>query len=184
MPLAPGGGTFDGANAALQRTPGGRAAGALGGAAGGCGDLGRRVEFLPPLSPDAARAYWQRVADSLSHGSCELLLAERDGTLVGAVQLELATQPNARHRAVVRQLLVHSRARRQGIARFLMGELEQLAKNRGRTLLVLDTREGDPAEKLYLRLGYQKAGRIPDFTRGASGLLEAGTVFYRQLEPA
>lgn len=140
------------------------------------------VSFAP-LLPEAAEGYWEGVETELAHGHRELLLAERDGVVVGAVQLELAAQPNARHRAEVAQLLVHASARRQGIGRTLMREVEELARSHGRTLLVLDTREGDAAEQLYLALGYLRAGRIPGYARSSSGALEATVLFYRELVP-
>jgi len=145
---------------------------------------GASVGFLPPLSPEVAESYWESVEKGLAEGHRELLLAERDGVLTGTVQLELAVKPNARHRAEVTKLLVHVSARRQGIGRLLMAEVEELARSHGRTLLVLDTREGDPAEELYLKLGYVRSGRIPAYARNASGTLDATLIFYRLLEPA
>ncbi len=135
-----------------------------------------------PLAPVAAEHYWEGVESELSHGHKELLLAERDGEVVGAVQLELAAQPNARHRAEVAQLFVRGTARRQGIGRTLMAEVEELAKGHGRTLLVLDAREGDAAEAFYRRLGYLEAGRIPGYARSLSGTLDASVILYRVLE--
>ncbi len=145
---------------------------------------GASVGFLPPLVPEVAERYWEGVGQALSHGHRELLLAERDGALVGAVQLELEATPSARHRAEVTTLLVHVSAGGPGITRLLMAEVEELARSHGRSLLVLDAREGDAAEQLYLELGYHKAGRIPGYVRGAGGSLEANLVFYRVLEPA
>jgi acetyltransferase len=143
---------------------------------------GASDSFLAPLEPEAAERYWGSVETELAHGHRELLLAERDGVVVGAVQLELAPEPNARHRALVAKLLVHASARGQGIGRTLMREVEELAKSHGRTLLVLDTREGDGAEALYRRLGYVQAGRIPGYARSPGGTLDATVLFYRVLE--
>ena len=50
----------------------------------------------------------------------------------------------------------------------------------GRTTLVLDTRQGDPSERLYQSLGYRVAGAIPQYARSADGTL-AATVFYYKL---
>ncbi len=145
---------------------------------------GASVGFLPPLPEEDAAAYWADVETELAHGHRELLLAERDGLLVGTVQLELARKPNARHRAEVTKLLVHPKARRQGVGWLLLQEVEQLARSHGRTLLYLDTREGDVAELLYARHGYRRVGRIPDYVRDQHGKLEATVVYYRVLEAA
>jgi acetyltransferase len=146
-------------------------------------DAGAAVSFLAPLSPEAAEHYWQDVEVALAHGQHELLVAERDGVVVGAVQLALSAWPNGRHRAEVAKLLVHGSARRQGIGRSLMREVEEVARSHGRTLLVLDTREGDAGEALYRDLGYVRAGRIPDYARSSSGELHATVLYYRELAP-
>jgi acetyltransferase len=145
-------------------------------------DSGASVGFLPPVSPDAAEEYWLAAFTDVEAGH-RLLLAALDGSrLVGSVQLELARKPNASHRAEVQRLLVHQAARRQGIGERLMRELEDLARQQGRTLLVLDTRQGDPSELLYQKLGYSKAGVIPGYAQSANGALDATAFYFRQLD--
>ena len=146
-------------------------------------DSGASIGFLPPLSRDAASDYWRSVFVDLDAGH-RLLLSAMDGSrLVGAVQLELARKPNASHRAEVQRLLVLRSVRRQGIGERLMRQLHELARQHSRTLLVLDTREGDPSELLYRKLGYTRAGVIPGYARSADGALDA-TVFYYVVHPA
>ncbi len=65
--------------------------------------------------------------------------------------------------AEVNKVLVHTRARRRGIARALMLAIVAKARARGLRLLILDTRADREAEPLYRSLGYREAGRIPDF---------------------
>jgi acetyltransferase len=48
-------------------------------------------------------------------------------------------------------------------------------------LLVLDTRLGDAAERLYARMGYRRVGVIPKFALSLVGRLEATVIFYRNL---
>jgi ribosomal protein S18 acetylase RimI-like enzyme len=141
-------------------------------------DSGASVGFLPPLSRDAASDYWRSIFEDLDAGH-RLLLGAMDGSrLVGAVQLELARKPNASHRAEVQRLLVLRSVRRQGIAEALMRQLHELARQHGRTLLVLDTREGDPSELLYQKLGYIRAGVIPGYARSGDGALDATAFYY------
>ncbi len=134
---------------------------------------GASVGFLPPLASAVARGYWER---ALAPGVV-LLLAEEKGRNVGTVQLRPAESANGRHRAEVAKLLVDPEHRRRGIGRALMGRLEEAARVDGRSLLVLDTCEGDPSNQLYRSLGYEEAGRIPRYARTGDGRLE-GTVFY------
>jgi acetyltransferase len=143
---------------------------------------GASVGFLSPLVPEEADVYWRSVEEALASGQRELLLAEADGVLVGTVQLSFATLPTARHRAEVLKLLVRTSARRKGVGTMLMREAEELAKSHGRTLLVLDTRDGDAGEPLYLGLGYVRVGRVPGYAKTEGGTFDATVFYYRMLE--
>lgn len=144
-------------------------------------DSGASVGFLPPLDPVTALAYWDSVQQAIHEGSRVLLVEVEDGELRGSVQLELAGRANAQHRAEVAKLLVHRNARRRGIGTALMQAIETAARERGRTLLVLDTRTGDPSDALYRKLGYIAAGEIPRYARSAAGSLDATVFFYKEL---
>ncbi|QJX46265.1 GNAT family N-acetyltransferase [Hymenobacter taeanensis] len=142
---------------------------------------GASVGYLPPLALEPALAYWHDVMVAVANGHRVLLVAEQDGKVVGTVQLDLATKPNGLHRAEVSKLLVHSQARRQGIAQQLMLAIEEAAYQHHRTTLVLDTLQGEPSELLYQKLGYTAAGTIPAFARVGSGELEPTVVYYKLL---
>jgi acetyltransferase len=146
-------------------------------------DSGASVGFLHPLSAEAATAYWTSVHGAVRTDSRVLLAAFEDQDLLGAVQLDLAEMPNGSHRAEVMKMCVLRRARRKGVAKALMRAIEDEARTRGRQLLVLDTRAGDFAEKLYEEIGYTKAGAIPRYARSSNGDLDATVFMYRWLEP-
>ncbi|HKB02713.1 MAG TPA: GNAT family N-acetyltransferase [Gemmataceae bacterium] len=142
---------------------------------------GASVGFLHPLSPADADAYWSEVFNELAAGR-RLLFVARDGNRVmGSVQLDIPARPNAAHRAEVQKLLVHTTARRRGLGTMLMSALEEAAAARGRYLLVLDTRAGDAAGRLYEKLGYVRAGVIPGYARSSSGRLHGTAIYYRDL---
>ena len=142
---------------------------------------GASVGFLPPLQDSEARNFWLSTIDAMETGGRLLLIARNGDQIVGSVQLALAGMPNGRHRAEVMKLFVHTNTRRQGIGERLMQALEQRAREHGRTLLVLDTREGDPSEFLYQKVGYTKAGVIPQYARSASGDLHTTAFYYKAL---
>ena len=144
-------------------------------------DSGASVGFLAPLAEVDAYHYWMKAFVQLSEKSRIILAAIHNGTIVGSVQLELASMPNGAHRAEVQKLLVLRSWRRQGIGLALMTAIEQAARQAGRTLLVLDTRLGDAAEQLYTRMGYTRVGVIPRFAMSSAGTLDATVVFSRQL---
>ena len=149
-------------------------------------DAGASVGFLPPLPASEALYYWQSVIAAIAAGSRVLLVARQPGEtdLLGSVQLDLATRPNSLHRAEVSTLLVHRRARRQGLARQLLLALEGQARQLARTTLVLDTRHGDIAEQLYQKMGYQFVGLIPEYFLNSERQLHTTAVYYKLLEPA
>lgn len=142
---------------------------------------GASIGFLPPLAPGEAEEYWRGVIDALASNHRVLLIARDGASIIGTVQLDYAARRNASHRAEVMKLMVHQSARRRGIGQALMEEAARIARHDGRTLLVLDTRAGDPSERLYQRLGYQTAGTIPGYARSASGELHSTVILYRHL---
>jgi GNAT superfamily N-acetyltransferase len=97
------------------------------------------------------------------------------------VQLGVGTMPNQPHRADVRKLLVHRDARGLGLSRCLMDAAEAEALRRGRRVLVLDTATGEPAEAIYERFGWTRAGVVPDYALMPDGRYCATTFFYKHL---
>ena len=63
-----------------------------------------------------------------------------------------------------------------------MFAMEEEARRMELELLVLDTLQGDVAEGMYRKLGWQEAGVIPRYARIANGELRATVVFYRILQ--
>lgn len=147
-----------------------------------CVDAGASVSFLPPLTPATARAFWRRAASAVAAGERVVLGAWADGVLVGTATLDMATPHNQPHRADISKVLVHPKARRQGLARALMARIEDEASRLGRSLLTLDTHEGSAAEALYRSMGWQEAGRIPRYSLTADGTLGTTVIFFRDAE--
>jgi GNAT superfamily N-acetyltransferase len=142
---------------------------------------GASVGFLQPLDHARALAFWQKVALGVQRGERALLVAEDDTGIVGTVQLVLDLPENQPHRADLAKMLVHRRGRRHGLGAALMRAAEALARECGRSLLVLDTVTGGDAERLYARLGWLRCGEIPGFALWPQGGPCGTTVFYRAL---
>ena len=142
---------------------------------------GASVSFMAPLAQADAEAYWQGLLPAVTGGTTILLAALIGDRMAGTVQLDMATPPNQRHRADVRKLLVHRRARRRGVARALMAEIEVKASALGRTLLTLDTTAGSAADVMYQTLGYNRVGVIPGYARLPDGPLCETAIYYKQL---
>ncbi|MGY6646146.1 MAG: GNAT family N-acetyltransferase [Salinarimonas sp.] len=150
-----------------------------------CVSDGAAVSFVLPFALEDARAFWRDSVLPQVEAGATILLAARDdsdGRLVGTVQLGIDTPPNQPHRADLKKLLVHPRARRRGIARALIAQLESEALACGRSMITLDTRTGDVAEPLYRAMGYEVAGIIPAYSLDVTGTqLDATTVLYKFL---
>ena len=144
-----------------------------------CVDGGASVSYMAPFSHEQARAAFEGFAADAERGGRLILAAFADGELVGTVQLILATPPNQPHRGDIAKLLVRRSARRRGIARLLMEQAEAEARAESRSLLVLDTVTGDPAERLYARLGWTKVGVIPGYALYPDGRPCDTTVFWK-----
>jgi GNAT superfamily N-acetyltransferase len=145
-----------------------------------CVEGGASVSFMNPLSLDKALAFWRGVADGAANGERALLVAEQADGIVGTVQLVLAQPENQPHRADLSKMLVHRRARRHGAGTVLLQKAEEVARDCGKTLLVLDT-ASDAAARLYERLGWQRAGVVPDYALLPDGGYCATCFYYRKL---
>ncbi len=146
-----------------------------------CVEGGASVNFMLPLTRAKALAFWQGVAAGVAQGERALLVAQDEQGLLGTVQLVLAQPDNQPHRADLAKMLVHRRARRLGVGAALMRAAEALARECGKSLLVLDTVTGGDAERLYARLGWQRVGEIPGYALWPRGGLCSTTYFYREL---
>lgn len=144
-------------------------------------NAGVSLGFVPPLSREQSSAYWRSLRAELQTGARLLLTAKVDGRLVGAGQLVLSPWPNSRHRAEVQKLFVAAACRGLGLGQRLLGALQDAALRRGRSLIHLNTRQGEPAEGFYKRLHYREGGTIPGWTLGPAGERYAHLTLFRDL---
>ena len=145
-----------------------------------CVEGGASVSFMYPLSLDKAIAFWRRVAEQVAREACALIIAEDASGIVGTVHIVLEQPENQPHRGDIAKLLVHRRARRSGVGEALMREAERVARDCGKSLLLLDTASGD-AERLYVKMGWQLVGVIPGFALWPNGGLCATSFYYRTI---
>lgn len=146
-----------------------------------CVDGGASIGFMQPFTIERAREFWRKVAEAVAAGQRALLVAEDGQGVCGTVQLILDLPDNQPHRADVAKMQVHSRARRRGVGGQLLGAAEQAARERGKTLLVLDAVTDGDAARLYARLGWVRVGDIPNYALFPQGGYCSTTYFYKNL---
>ncbi len=142
---------------------------------------GASVSFMAPFSHKDARAEFEAWAVDAGQGRRLILAAFAEGELVGTVQVILSLPPNQPHRGEIAKLLVHSSARRRGIAQLLMERAEAEARAEGKTLLVLDAVSDGDAARLYERTGWTVVGVVPGFALFPDGRPCDTTYFWKAL---
>ena len=143
-------------------------------------ESGAAISFLS-LSRAEAESWWRKLLSAPASGAIFVVARDAAG-IVGSVQLHPSWAPNQPHRADVAKLIVHRRARRQGIGRQLMQAVEREAEAAGFRLLVLDSKRGDAGEQLYRALGWTVVGTIPRFALDTDGKTpHDAVIFYKEL---
>jgi len=142
---------------------------------------GASVTFMHPLAPEHARRFWENSLAAAERGERVVLGARDNGRLVGTVTLSLDTPDNQQHRAEISKLMTALAYRRRGFGRALLLAAERIAETKGRILLTLDTAAEDGAAGLYERLGYCRAGLIPDYAYKPQGGLVATILYYKRI---
>lgn len=97
--------------------------------------------FLPPLDDSKMRDFWlgliqQCRSSTPESGEKVIVYLAEDGAISGVASLLLPWSQTGNHRAWVEKLMVDGRLRQRGIARRLMDELEGIAIEKGKWILV------------------------------------------------
>ncbi len=146
-----------------------------------CVEGGASVSFMLPLTRERAVSFWQEVGAAVAAQKRVLLIAEDSLGICGTVQLIFDLPENQPHRADLVKMLVHRRARRKGLGAALMRAAEAAALEAGKWLLVLDAVTGGDGARLYERMGWSRAGEIPDYALYPGGGFCSTTYYYRRL---
>ena len=142
---------------------------------------GASVSFMADMTLADAEAFWRGVAQSARSDGRAVLVAEDAEGIAGVVEVIPAGVANQPHRADIAKMLVHRRARGRGVGEALMRAAEQAGRDMGKTLVTLDTVEGEAGERLYTRVGWTRVGAIPGYALFPDGTPAATVVFYKAL---
>jgi len=142
---------------------------------------GGSVSFMHPLALEAADAFWERSLAAADRGERVILGAWKGVELVGTVTLLLDCPPNQPHRAEIAKMMTRPEYRGYGVGTALLRAAEDVAAQRGRTLLVLDTAADEGAAGFYEKQGYNLAGVIPNFAYKPLGGLTATRIYWKRI---
>lgn len=125
------------------------------------------VDRLAPLF-DAYRQFYAQASDvqrahdwlqaRLDRNECVLLIAQRDGAMVGFTQLyPMFSSVRTARLWILNDLFVMADARREGVARALLDAAARFARDDGAAGVMLETsRDNRPARALYLAAGWNE----------------------------
>lgn len=142
---------------------------------------GGSVNFMHPLPFETAEAAWAGWLEAAARGERIVLGAFDGDVLASTVSLLPAPQPNQPHRAEIGKMMTRVSHRGRGLARRLLDAAETLAREQGRSLLVLDTAEEDGAMGLYEKQGFTFVGIIPDYAYRPHGGLTGAAFYYKRI---
>jgi len=144
---------------------------------------GASIGFMDDLTVEQARIFWTKVLNKVKQQKIVLIVAKNSVTnqITGTVQLQIDLPSNQAHRADVAKMLVHSDFRRMGIAQKLLQQIEKIAIDLKKTLMVLDTVTDSPAYLMYQKCGWTIVGDIPNYALLPNGLPCSTTYFYKNL---
>ena len=100
----------------------------------------------------------------LSITGSELLVARRNGTLVGFALFRTVFEESE-----LLLIATHPDAQRLGVGASLAKAVIDQAANRGAKMVFLEVRQGNPALALYLRVGFLQVDQRENYYRGKSG---------------
>src|SRR5664279_287405 len=142
---------------------------------------GGSVSFMHPLSKKTADAFWEASLASADRGERVVLGVRENGKLISTVTLLLNCPENQPHRAEIAKLMTRIDKRGQGVARALVTKAEEIAIEKGRTLLNLDTAADEGAAGFYESLGFHKSGVIPDYALKPHGGLTDTIIYWKRI---
>lgn len=137
------------------------------------------IGFMAGLALDDAAAWWRALA---ARPDGRVVFAADDAAgVAGAVVLVPMRGAFQPHRAEIAKLVVHRRARGQGLAAALMAAAEGEARRQARTVLTLMTRHGSDGDRLYRRLGWALVGVIERDSLAPDGSAADASIYRKAL---
>jgi ribosomal protein S18 acetylase RimI-like enzyme len=142
---------------------------------------GGSVSFMHPLGYDVAHSFWSASLAAATRSERIVFGALSGSEVVGTVTLHLDCPQNQPHRAEIAKMMTRVQWRGKGVGTRLLQAAEDAACAANRSLLVLDTAAEDGAAQFYEKLGFIRAGEIPDYALKPHGGLTGTILYFKRL---
>ncbi|PNP38862.1 hypothetical protein TGAMA5MH_09086 [Trichoderma gamsii] len=142
--------------------------------------------FLAPLTDHTADSYWLELTSTVTgpDATTTLLIATPPSSDKVVATVQLARMPKETHtfKGEIRKLMVHPDYRRHGLGKWMMDEVERVAREEfALEMLLLDTSKETPAREFYLKTGWTEWGICPNYAKSSSGVKHDCCFFVKDL---
>ncbi|MDD3798421.1 MAG: GNAT family N-acetyltransferase [Novosphingobium sp.] len=148
-------------------------------------DIDRIMDIMAVAFDPAFGEAWTRrqVLDALAIGNCRYGLLDAEGLppAEGIPAAGFFMSRTVLDESELLLLAVRPEMRRHGIGRKLLELFSEDAMRHGAIRLLLEMRDGNPAEFLYRDFGFTPIGRRPQYYKGANGQRTDALTFERIL---
>ncbi|MEI8222395.1 MAG: GNAT family N-acetyltransferase [Actinomycetes bacterium] len=142
---------------------------------------GASMGYLLETPLSELEAFWSSILSDVSHGNAKIVYAQEERVPIGVVVLAFEKNPNAKHRAEVKKLIVAREKQGLGVGKKLLSLLEMEARMSEKSLLILDTETDSVADSLYQSLQWTRLGEMPSHSASPNGELRPTTFYFKEL---
>jgi len=123
------------------------------------------IGFPGPLDEETGLRLMRQLDEDVVTGRRHVLVAEKDGTVVGQLILTPNPLPNCSHIVELSRGIIDPSMRGGGLALRAFQEVAKKCDELGKEVICLDVREGTLAAMWWRHFGFQPFGFMPDYAR-------------------
>jgi len=123
------------------------------------------IGFPGPIDDETGYSLMRQLNEDVESGHRHVLVAEKDGVIVGQLILTPNSSPNHRHIVELTRGTIHPSFRGGGLALRAFQEVARKCEELGREVICLDVRAGTMAAIWWQHFGFKPYGLLSDYSR-------------------
>lgn len=123
------------------------------------------IGFPGPIDEEVGQALMRQLRADVMAGHRHVLVAEKDGAIVGQLILTPNSSPNHRHIVELTRGTIDPSFRGGGLSLRAFQEVARKCDDLGREVICLDVRAGTMAALWWQHFGFKPYGLLPDYSR-------------------